>query len=340
MKIYYKTLAFSLVPLKGQYSVEDCFQIYPCNYPDAPSSTEATTYPLMLEYAFNDPFYGLKPKPEELEEANESLKRQVDWGICLKRLLSSTTNYHFFDTACLTDGMWGIQSGLLETESFTSTWVTEGYMSPYLLADLFKESNKPTARDEYEAPIMKFINEGSEYYHNYYLTPSPQTKEEICLPECLPDVIKAYQNLNIDKKRLIDGVTQLICNGIEILGKMKSLSFLSFVSAIETLANLEYPEKPNRCTACGQPQFKVSRKFRDFLLKYVSSEPKYKKLFDKIYSQRSSIAHTGALLLGDAYLDWGNFEDREARHILQLQTMQFARLSLVNWLLSQNTQKS
>ena len=91
------------------------------------------------------------------------------------------------------------------------------------------------------------------------------------------------------------------------------------------------------CEACGQQKFRVTNKFINFLDTYVDGKrnnPKNKKIFNDIYRYRSKIAHTGALLLGDAHQNWEAKETREKQFRLHLMTMQFARLSLVNWLLT------
>ena len=131
---------------------------------------------------------------------------------------------------------------------------------------------------------------------------------------------------------------------------MKSISFLSFVSSIETLVNLEYKDKkddivfechdcqtlkssPISCKKCGRPIWGIKAKFKTFLKTYVAASDDSMAKFNRIYNLRSAIVHTGALLLGDEQIDWGLSEKADSQFITHIETMQVARLSLVNWLL-------
>lgn len=131
---------------------------------------------------------------------------------------------------------------------------------------------------------------------------------------------------------------------------MKSISFLVFVSAIETLINYEYkndkPEitfecrdcqalktSPTSCQKCGRPIWGVNANFRKFLRTYVASSEESIKKFKRIYNLRSKIVHTGLLLLGDEHENWVKSENQNEQWKTHLETMQAARISLVNWLL-------
>ena len=51
-----------------------------------------------------------------------------------------------------------------------------------------------------------------------------------------------------------------------------------------------------KCEECGQQKYGVSRKFREYLLKYIGDSPNNKRKFNNYYSLRSKIVHTGRQL--------------------------------------------
>ena len=187
-------------------------------------------------------------------------------------------------------------------------------------------------------PIVPTVD--AEGYYHYYLDGTPKSyPDEVVFPNCAAAVLQAYEALDEKTQRTIDAITQLIDNGLALVGRMKSLSFLSFVSAIEALVTLDNTEDPEKCESCGQPKYRVTHKFINFLDTYVDGGRKvgkHRRIFSDIYKRRSEIAHTGALLLGDAHEHWEAKEMREKQFRLHKMTMQFARLSLVNWLLTRS----
>lgn len=94
----------------------------------------------------------------------------------------------------------------------------------------------------------------------------------------------------------------LFLNACLIVDKAKKLSqfeisasYIFFVSAVETLVGIENRgTKDKTCESCGNTQYRVVSKFRNFIDKYGWEVDR--KIFTKFYDIRSQISHVGNLL--------------------------------------------
>jgi hypothetical protein len=60
------------------------------------------------------------------------------------------------------------------------------------------------------------------------------------------------------------------------------------------MVNYENREsKPTKCEKCNQDVYKISAKYRTFLLTYIGDSPGNKAKFNEYYSLRSKIVHAG-----------------------------------------------
>lgn len=99
-----------------------------------------------------------------------------------------------------------------------------------------------------------------------------------------------------------------------------SASYIFMVSALEALIEIENKDfKVENCKSCGQPKYKVSRKFKDFIDKYgYEVDNKTKNEFYKI---RSGIAHSGQLL-GMSYFRKRGIENQDDLDKVYRETME------------------
>jgi hypothetical protein len=283
----------------------------------------------VLEYKIDKPSLSFSTNPKGFMEWKE---RQLDLSNCLTRLLSAITNHHFFKEDEVVDsGIWGVVKTEEVDIEAKSQWVEELYFWPEIGEDL--HGHLPIHLSEnVEAPIVSTTDSESDF-HYYFDGEHPQYPDEIIFPDCASRAIQAYSQLDTKTKVKIDAITQLIDNGLALIGRMKSLSFLSFVSAIEALQKMAPTEEVSHCEKCGQLKYEVSKRFVDFLSYYVSSSDEDIKIYRKIYGMRSEIAHKGGLLLGDAHRNWSRQTAQDREFKLHKITAQIARVSLVNWLL-------
>ncbi len=266
----------------------------------------------------------------------------MDISNCLTRLLSATTNHHFFKEDKIVDsGIWGIpKDGEVGIEA-RSIWVEEIFFWPEMGENLY--NNPLMSQSEIlTAPVVS-VTENDSDYHYYFEGRHPEYPDKIVFPDCASNALYSYAHLDTKTQIKIDAITQLIDNGLALIGRMKSLSFLSFVAAIETLVNMTTTTAIEfcrgcgigNCRGCGQKKYQVRSKFVDFLSNYVSDSEENKKIYRKIYDRRSKITHEGALLLGDAHQNWSKRTVSDQEFMLHKITMQIARVSLVNYLLKQ-----
>jgi hypothetical protein len=348
-KKYYRTIVFSKTPLTTHLRVGDYFQVYPCNFHTAPKSRHCHDFPLVIEYWVDeDEVIEVSDDWEDLKGFLEKTSLQVIKLNRLTRLLSAITNYRFF-SYIETGFKWGIalpEQDLSEEEKekFNST-PSQAILCLYSYPNM-REDLQLTEFSAQIHPNATMV-EHKEYYTN---DPVEGNTKEISFPVTINEVVERYWNLDSKASSTINSVTHLICNGVDIKMKMKSLSFLSFVSAIETVVNFEFKDKrdeiefecpdcqslkksPLTCPKCGKPIWGVKAKFKEFLKTYVSEGEDTMRKYNRIYNLRSDIVHNGMLLLGDQQFHWTKSDKADSQYMIHIETMQLSRLSLVNWLL-------
>src|SRR5690606_38352143 len=141
------------------------------------------------------------------------------------------------------------------------------------------------------------------YYHDPNFDFHPD--KGITFPTTIYGSLDSYFAKNSETLLVIDSAISFVYTAMEMRLFKKTLSIISSFTAIETLVNFEFKDlKPAKCDTCGQLQFKVSQKYRDFLMKYIGSNANNKKKFNDFYKLRSSIVHTGQRLkTEDLYAD-------------------------------------
>jgi hypothetical protein len=80
-------------------------------------------------------------------------------------------------------------------------------------------------------------------------------------------------------------------------------------------------------------EFKVSKKYRDYLLKYIGNNPNNKKKFNALYSLRSKIVHTGMKFKTENLWTELPQEEKDVEFINQMEVIILSKMSITNWLL-------
>jgi len=98
--------------------------------------------------------------------------------------------------------------------------------------------------------------------------------------------------------------------------------------------------EPQRCDKCGQLEYKVSKKYRDYLLKYIGDNISNKKKFNALYNLRSEIVHTGMKLKSESL--WTDIprEEKDKEFLNHLEVILMSKLSIINWLIINTNHKS
>ena len=188
-------------------------------------------------------------------------------------------------------------------------------------------------------PQIKMIT--PEEYYKYDCTYN-FNEPYVSFPDILPLLLDKYFELDNDTKLAYLTSSTLFNQGKEMLIKgYGSIAFAILVSSIENLVSyIHKDEKPESCPTCGNINYSVTRKFKDFMNKFAGNTPEFKKYAEQIYKQRSKILHSGSLFLGEVEpisLDETedlqlSYESDDRRILLKI-----CRMCLINWLLSQGS---
>jgi Apea-like HEPN len=326
-KIFYKAVVFCDNPLTGYYRFEDKFQIYPFVSENAPQSDKIKMYAVAIEYCVDRNVE--MEVPELLKDLKDTIARtthSTNYQRQILSLLSAVSNYRFYYPTPSIQWFGEIPNGELKDEM--NKHKSKAGLSLYWYPEMFNE-NQITSFTEPKFPKVEFVK-----HPDCFMNLDIEGKEEVKFTQHIDVAIHNYFALIDNVREIVNSAISLICNGIDLRIRMKSISFISFVSSIETMVNYEFrDEEVKKCDTCGTQQFRVMGKFRDYLLKYASDNEKTKKEVNDIYNLRSKIAHTGLLFLGDNKIDWSNDAMQNEQWQTHIQVMQISRVSLTNWLL-------
>lgn len=346
-KKYVRNIIFSKTPLKGHFRFNEEFQIFPCDFANAPKSKYASDFPLVIEFWIDEEENPEVPAEfDPISSLISSSTNKTNKLSRLTRLLSTLTN-HRIDNPTNPEFKWGIpvpddlEKDAEQIDNSSSTLIMEAYNYPSISTDL-----KIEGFSKQQHPSIEMVPHRVYYQYD----PVDSRDKEITFPHTIHRSLTKYFSLDSKSRKIVDTICHLICNGIDIKSKMKSISFLSFVSSIETLVNFEFKDKKDgiefechdcqtlksssiHCKKCGRPIWGVKAKFKSFLKTYVAHSEDSLAKFNRIYNLRSSIVHSGMLLLGDEEMDWNWSVKAESQAMTHLETMQLSRLAIVNWLL-------
>ena len=129
---------------------------------------------------------------------------------------------------------------------------------------------------------------------------------EIVFPDIITLLLDSYFTFTDDKLDSLRKTIILFYKSYELESVSSSMSLVAMISAIETIVRYVNKNfKVDVCNECGNKKYKVSKQYRDFLLKYSGEKDhtKKKKYIDDIYSLRSNIVHNGYLFFSDYSLN-------------------------------------
>lgn len=158
---------------------------------------------------------------------------------------------------------------------------------------------------------------------------------EIIFPKDISKWLDIYEKMNSETKKVFRKSLYLYYSGIDLKSSYPSQSFMSLISAIETLINFE-EYSPKKCERCNQDEFKVSKRFKDFILKYAYSNKKNEsnnKFINDLYSKRSNITHNGNILIADLFWDDKTELVDWKESFLHKDLIGVARVCLINWII-------
>jgi len=120
----------------------------------------------------------------------------------------------------------------------------------------------------------------NEYFNRY----GRYADQEYDLPNNIGNLFDIYYSLEEEAKESFLCSSSLFDQGVEMWSEHPSLSFAAMVSSLETLVHIDNrKERIERCKECKQDVYRVVERFRNFLNKYGSPSPEFKKYALKIW---------------------------------------------------------
>lgn len=328
-KALIRFIGFSPVPLKGYFRFNDVLQIF--SLPDdAPKPEQLIAFhPFVIEYSFKE------IDVSEMKEAH----------LVGMHPSSDTPNDHMLQA----EHHWSKQDEILSILSvITSVLITkEKPEHRWFLNANDKQLTGKFAQTGYywdgfdklgewfSTPDLQGIGvvDANAYYNQY-----AQMGKHLDLSNVTNPFLETYFELDDDTKKVFLSACALFSKSLESWAISHSLTYIGIVSSLEALIEFDNQGKSaSRCKKCGQPMYKVRKKFLDFMATYGSNDEGYKKFADQLYARRSGIGHQGKLLAGDVV---GQvippYEEMTDSHELS-KLSRAARICLVNWLLKRNS---
>lgn len=330
MKTFHRTIIFTKTPLEGYFRYKDEFQVFPANFENMPKSKLQRHYPVVLEYVITENETIVLSEFEGLEDLATLTATTISKVDKLLNLLTLHTNHIFFRYHD-TNGTWGLpilydNSGE-EANEWSSKWNLSMFYWPEMASQL--------KIDSFSVPICEEV----EYVRHFeYYMKNPNIDFDIERPISFPNSIysslDSYFSLEKEDLIIVNAAIDHMESSIELRFHKKTLSTISAFTAIETMVNHESRDiTQQKCELCGQLQFKVAKKFRDYLLKYIGKSTSNKKKFNTFYSMRSKILHTGEPLETEKL--WNNLPKsvKDKEFLSHMEIIQLAKFSIIHWLI-------
>lgn len=297
------------------------FKIYKCDdsFPKPPF--EMGHHPYFIEYETTEASprsgitsysYDLKQKPKYEEHIESTLPVQVlqqeenakTKNEILYLLNALTNSYLFYYGMHGVRQSWSIDLG----EDNDMRYSQEGYLCPDY--ERKPDGIEPQINYEFIDPVLlQFMDD----------------EGTLARTVKLGDLLNTYYgSSDSDLKKQYLNACIVLTKSQDLFSIDHSASYMFMVSAIEALITIEYKDHvAETCDCCGQPKYKVSKKFKDFIDKYgyqVSNKVK-----NEFYSMRSSISHFGKLLVSSyqSTMFIESQEDFERRHKQTMERMRY-----------------
>lgn len=330
MKKFQRAIFFTKVPLTGFYRFRNIFQIFPAELENMPKSIHQQHHPNIIEFWIkDDEKISLPFELEVLEDFFATTGAGMAKLDKFLGLLSTFTNNLFFRYKDTT-GIWGIpmlkDNPGKEANSWHSMWCMTMFHFPELPQQFMIEKFTEMTIQ----PIKKLAH---KIFYTYEPNLDSESEKEIVLPDTIDLLFESYFSLDSTKMVFVDAAVFYTVSAIELNNNRKTLSLLSSFTFMETMVNLEFKDVAAEKCQCGQLKYSVSRKFKDYLLKYIGNSERNKKTFNNYYSLRSKIVHTGTLLKTE--LLFADIPKDKAHSELETRigVLQIGKLAITNWLL-------
>lgn len=156
----------------------------------------------------------------------------------------------------------------------------------------------------------------------------------ICFPDNCDQFFTNYFSLNKENISRFRMSLMLYYNSIYIREYSASMSYIALISSIENMVDFEGNSigfKPETCSSCSQPKYKLNRRFKDFMIKYCGDDSvEFERHLGRAYAKRSSIAHLGELFYNDHAKTELDISGETKLDNLRM----IVRIALYNWIIN------
>jgi hypothetical protein len=198
-----------------------------------------------------------------------------------------------------------------------------------------KESDDYKLKNSFSNDFLECHNfQDIQKVHIIHMDMIPIDMLFLSIEKCADKYFENYFNLT---KRIKDRYLMsvfLYYNSSKIRMISPSMAYVALVSSIENMCGLEAELdgiKFESCEKCGNQIYKLSKRFREFVMKYSlkkNNNGNFKKNINDVYSLRSKIAHAGELL----YMDYAGSEFSMKEYMNYNILMKYVRVCLYNWI--------
>lgn len=332
MKEFHRAIFFTKVPLGGHYKYKDIFQIFPCDMENMPVSKMQKHYPNILEFwTTDDEVIELPSEFEELKELFNRTATTLTKQDKILALFSTFTNNLFFRYTDLT-GTWGIPILKDDPSEEANSWSSKWCMNMYHFPDLPRQFKISEFTDQKISDIERISH---KQFYTYDPNLDFDSNKHIVFPITIDRLFDSYYSLDTETRSFIDTASSYSVSAMELKNSRKTLSLLASFTSMETMVNLEFKDlKTEKCSECGQQKYGVSRKFREYLLKYIGDSLNNKRKFNNYYSLRSKIVHTGRQLKTELLFADVPEDEQHQELMTRIEILQIGKLAITNWLLT------
>lgn len=330
-KQFKREIVFTKLPLSGALRYKDIFQLFPADLKGMPTTKTAHKhYPQILEYWYtNDELERIKV--EELFSGIEDLHRLTSLSYrktdLFLGLLTLTTTNRFF-TYRPDDSRWGFplidENAGSEMNKWSSKWCFEWFMWPEL-----PEQLKIDGFTELPSTHPRVLP-----WDHYYTHPNfdENIESQIKFANITLQFFDSYFEMDEETRKVLNSAISSANAAMEFMHSRKKLALLSAFTAIETMVNFDTKDfKPSKCEKCGQDIFKISARYRDFLLKYIGDSQANKKKFNSYYNLRSKIVHTGQEFKTEKLFSEVDEETKFQERVQIAEIVMMSKLAIIFW---------
>lgn len=296
-------IMFSALPVQGYWRYRDVFQLLPAPSAAPQAGHMLGTHPFVLEFA-------VKNSPDWIIRQQRAHQKKRELGLLLNAFLEGHVNI-----SGSSKNHWVLIEDLPPRRLKTVN-AQEGYN----LSGFKHEKEKFS--EMADIPSLSAV-EMSDFYSRRGLGVSDWKMHR---PQNLDALFDKYSAFPVPVQKRFLTACFWFNYALQASQDSRSASYIALVQSIEALL----PENVNsNCVKCGQPQYKCTERFNDFLKTFAPYKDGIARGRKELYGLRSDLSHGKRLLAEDIGLHWAWKE----QHVWE-EMRQTARIAFANWILT------